>query len=225
MQAKPCSSASASAAAIAAATPPQAEPRRRGDAGGEEGGHQHLALEADIDDAAALREQPAHGAEDQRRRHAQGRGRHRGRASDSAVVHHDAPERRTAPAARAAADCASAPENRITRPWITTTISRVISGIVEGELGAALLQRAEQQRRERDAERMVAAHQGHGDAGKAVAGREIEHDAVMHAHQLVDADEARQRAATGTSPAWSCGAGWCRHRSRPSGLWPMVRSA
>ncbi len=65
----------------------------------------------------------------------------------------------------------------MTRPWITTTISRVIGRDLEGEFGAALLQRAEQQRRQHDADRMAAPHQGDGDAGEAVAGREVEHDA------------------------------------------------
>ncbi len=80
------------------------------------------------------------------------------------------------------------------RPWITTTISRVMVGNLEGELGAALLQGAEQQGRQHDADGMAAAHQGDGDAGEAVARREVEHDALVHAHQLVDADEARQAA-------------------------------
>ena len=33
----------------------------------------------------------------------------------------------------------------MTRPWMTTTMSRVIAGHVEGELGAALIERAEQE--------------------------------------------------------------------------------
>ena len=110
------------------------------------------------------------------------------------VVHHDRLNANSA-CSHGRGSCTSAPENRITRPWISTTISRVMLGDLEGELGAALLQGAEQQRRQHDAQRMVAAHQGDGDAGEAVARREVEHDAMVHAHQLVDADEARQRAA------------------------------
>src|SRR3990167_597106 len=48
---------------------------------------------------------------------------------------------------------------------------------LEGQLGAALLQRPEQQGGQHDAQRAVAPHQGDGDAGEAVARRKIEHDA------------------------------------------------
>ena len=108
-----------------------ARPGRAGDRrgrGGEEGRHQHLAFEADIDDAALLREQPAHGAEHQRRRDPQRRrpasGRRRRRPRPSR-----APGARTATCSQGRGRCASAPENRMTRPWITTTISRVMVGI------------------------------------------------------------------------------------------------
>ena len=98
---------------------------------------------------------------------------------------------------------------------------------LEGELGAALVQRAEQQRRQHDADRMVAAHQRHGDAGEAVARREVEHDAMVHAHQLVDADEARpaRRERHMARMVMRAQAG-CRHRPRPRdcGPWRAARS-
>ena len=47
-------------------------PGERGDGGGGEGAGQQLALQADIDDAGALRHQARHGAEDERRREAGG---------------------------------------------------------------------------------------------------------------------------------------------------------
>ena len=74
MQAKPCSKRHRLGGGDAGG---DAQPGRAGDRrdrGGEERRHQHLAFEPDIDDAAALREQPAHGAQDQRRRDAQRRG-------------------------------------------------------------------------------------------------------------------------------------------------------
>ena len=46
---------------------------------------------------------------------------------------------------------------------------------LEGELGAALVEHAEQDRGEHDADRMDAAHQRHRDADEAGAGDEVEH--------------------------------------------------
>ena len=65
---------------------------------------------------------------------------------------------------------------------------------VEGQLRAALIERAEQQRRQHHAERMIAAHQRHGDADEADAAGEALQQIVMHAQDVVEADEARQRA-------------------------------
>src|SRR6516165_12628624 len=67
-------------------------------------------------------------------------------------------------------------------------------GHLEGELGTALGKDAEQDRGERDAQRVVAAHQCDRDAGEAVAGIEVQQQAVLHAHDLVDADEPGKRA-------------------------------
>ena len=89
--------------------------------------------------------------------------------------------------------CTSAPENRITRPWITTTISRVMVGISKASSAPPCCRAPNSSAASTMPSGMVAAHQGDGDAGEAVARREVEHDAMVHAHQLVDADEARQR--------------------------------
>ena len=72
--------------------------------------------------------------------------------------------------------CSSAPANRMTRPWMTTIMSRRDVRHVEGELGAALVEHAEQDRGEHDADRMRAAHQRHRDADEAGAGDEVERE-------------------------------------------------
>ena len=55
------------------------------------------------------------------------------------------------------------------------------------ELRAALIERAEQERRQDDADRMVAAHQRHGDAGEAEAAGEVQDQPMLHAQDLVEA--------------------------------------
>ena len=67
-------------------------------------------------------------------------------------------------------------------------------GLLEGELGAALVEDAEQERGEDDADRMRPSHQRDGDADEAVAGREFEQQAVLVAHELVDREAAGKRA-------------------------------
>src|SRR5262249_52325369 len=64
----------------------------------------------------------------------------------------------------------------------------------ESELGAALIERAEQQARQNHTERVVAPHQRDGNAAEAVAGGEIQDQAMMHAGDLVDADKSCKRA-------------------------------
>ena len=65
---------------------------------------------------------------------------------------------------------------------------------LEGELGAALVEHAEQDRGRHDAGRMRAAHQRHRDADEAGAGDEIERDVVLVAHDRVERHHAGQRA-------------------------------
>ena len=64
----------------------------------------------------------------------------------------------------------------------------------EGEFGAALVEQAEQQGGQHDADRMRAAHQRHGDADEAGAADEVEHQAVLHAQDLVHRHQAGERA-------------------------------
>ena len=54
--------------------------------------------------------------------------------------------------------CSRAPQNRITRPCSTTTMLRSTPEL-EAELGAALVEEAEQQAGDDDADRVVATHQ------------------------------------------------------------------
>ena len=57
-------------------------------------------------------------------------------------------------------------------------------GDFEGQFRAALLQSTEQEGRQQDAQRMAAPHQRHGDARETVAGRKVEHDAMVDAQQF-----------------------------------------
>jgi hypothetical protein len=68
---------------------------------------------------------------------------------------------------------------------------------LEGQLAAALVQRAEQQRRQHDAAGVVAADQADGDAGKTRAGHEVGQQAAVHTGELVHAHQAAQGAGRG----------------------------
>src|SRR5262249_39276126 len=106
--------------------------------GGHEGGREHLAFQADIDQPAALAEQTAQRAQDERRRDAQ-RGREDEHRDGDPIFHQVSAALTNAGFSRPSGAnrvsnhgrvrFASAPENRITKPWITTTMSRVTSGI------------------------------------------------------------------------------------------------
>jgi hypothetical protein len=67
-------------------------------------------------------------------------------------------------------------------------------GHCEGDFRAALIEHAEQDCGQHDAERMRAAHQRHGDADEAGAGHEIELHAPLRAHDGVQRHQAGQRA-------------------------------
>src|SRR5258707_9464655 len=113
----------------------------RGGRGGGEGGTQHLALEADIDDASALAEQPAERRENQRRRQAQRRRQQRDGLDEEIVAHAGAlpcppplaGEGRVGGASRRASGrrkrFSSAPQNRMISPSMTMTSSRCNFGI------------------------------------------------------------------------------------------------
>ena len=99
-----------------------------GGRGGDEGGDQHLALEPDVDDAGPLRPQARDAGEDQRHAHAD-RG---GEELDIEVHWLPSPPRGKNSAESAGRKAYSkAPMNRMTRPWMTTTMSRLISGLAK----------------------------------------------------------------------------------------------
>ena len=77
---------------------------------------------------------------------------------------------------------------------MTTIMSRLIFGLSNGELCAALIEHAEQDRRENDADRMGAAHQRDRDADEAEAGDEFEDEPVLLAEDHVDRQAAGERA-------------------------------
>ena len=88
---------------------------------------------------------------------------------------------------------------------------------LEGELGAALVEHAEQDRRGHDAGRMRAAHQRHGDADEAGAGDEIERHVVLVAHDRVERHHAGQRAGDHHGDDDDAASRRCRHSAPPSG--------
>src|SRR6185436_8736547 len=65
---------------------------------------------------------------------------------------------------------------------------------VERQLRPALVQRAEQDRREDDPHRVIAAHQRHRDADIPGAADEVEKEAMLDAHDLVQAHQPRERS-------------------------------
>src|SRR5579871_5177232 len=66
--------------------------------------------------------------------------------------------------------------------------------LLERQLGAALIEDAEQDRGEDDADRVSAPHQGDRDADEAEAGGIFEDEAVLLAEDHVDRHAARERA-------------------------------
>ena len=66
--------------------------------------------------------------------------------------------------------------------------------LVEGEFGAALIEHAEQDRRQNDADRMRAAHQRHRDADEAEAAGKFEDQPMLLAEDDIDREAAGQRA-------------------------------
>ena len=112
-----------------APSPSQAEPVTAATARGGEGGAQHLALEAEIDDAGPLAEETAQRREDERRREAQGRGE-QGDELDEILGHADIAARAPSSLARPGRNMfSSAPQNRMTRPSIMTMSSPCNFGI------------------------------------------------------------------------------------------------
>ena len=121
-----------------------------------EGAGQHLAFEADVENAGALGVEAGEAGEQQRHRDADGRVE---QLDDDVENPSQAPVLAAAGIAdRARANeansawiagrnmCSSAPANRMTRPWMMTIMSRRDLRHLEGELGAALVEHAEQDR-------------------------------------------------------------------------------
>src|SRR5580765_5579512 len=65
---------------------------------------------------------------------------------------------------------------------------------VERQLRPALVQRAEQDRSKHDPRRVIAAHERHRDADIPCPADEVEEQAMLHAHDLVQAHQPRERA-------------------------------
>ena len=117
----------------------EAEPGRisdQRDRRGGESGAQHLAFETDIDDPRTLGEHAGERDQDERRRNPEHGVDHEHEESDG--VSHDrfysaAGAKRGRRVNRASIRgrniFSKAPEKRMTRPWITTTISRLILGM------------------------------------------------------------------------------------------------
>src|SRR5690606_25565821 len=95
---------------------------------GGEGGGEHLALEADVEDAGPLGVEAGEAGEQQRRREAEARA---GELEDGGEVHQAAfrRRRRKARSTGARTRFSSAPVKRMTRAWMTTIMSRLMLGM------------------------------------------------------------------------------------------------
>ena len=181
----------------------EAEPGGAGDRGGRGGGErraQHLALEPDVDHARALGEQAGERGEHQRRREPDGRVGEQQDLEEELV--HQATASAGAGRANSASTygrnmCSSAPGEQDHQALDHHDDVAAERRHVERQLGAALVERAEQERGQDDAERMVAAHQRHGDADEAEAAGEVEGQAVLRAHDHVERDQPGERARDG----------------------------
>ena len=179
IEAKPCTSAKATETSDRGKSPSQAEPVDAATAAGGEGADQHLAFEADVENAGALGIEPGEAGEQQR--HATGGWSSRG-SDDGNVEEVHLGAFLTPPCAAASArhrrSSASSvgPEHVLERAGEQDDQALDdddhVAGDrrhVEGELGAALVEHAEQDRGEHDADRMRAAHQRDRDADEAGA--------------------------------------------------------
>ena len=113
---------------MAARRPIHAEPVTAAEGAGGEGGGEHLALEADVEDARALGVEAGEAGEQQRGREAQARA---GKLEDGLEVHQAdlRRKRRKLRSTGTRTRFSSAPVKRMTSAWITTIISRLIFGI------------------------------------------------------------------------------------------------
>src|SRR6516162_2608897 len=67
-------------------------------------------------------------------------------------------------------------------------------GNLEGEFRPTLGEDSEQDAGEHDADGVAAAHERDGDAAEAITGVEVQQQAMVHAHDLVDAHQPGKRA-------------------------------
>ena len=128
IEAKPCSSASSARGDDAGEKPDPGRAGDRREGAGGEGGGEHLAFEADVEDAGALGVEPGEAGEQQRRREAEAGA---GELEEGVEVHQAAfpRRRRKARSTGTRTRFSSAPVKRMTSAWMTTIISRLIAGI------------------------------------------------------------------------------------------------
>ena len=128
IEAKPCSDREQARGGDAGEKPDPGRAGHRREGAGGEGGGEHLALEADVEDAGALGVEAGEAGEQQRRREAEARA---GELEDGVEVHQAAlsASRRKARSTGTRTRFSSAPVKRMTSAWMTTIMSRLIFGI------------------------------------------------------------------------------------------------
>ena len=227
MEAKPWMSANAMDATMPAKRPIQAESEGIRGCGRREGRDQHLALEPDIDDARSARttspaRQAASSGIDSRSAESK-------TVTSKLQIHRLTPSPASGARSRRATEPAEQPVERAGEQDDDAADHHDHvagdGGLLEGEFRAALIENAEQQRGQHDADRMRAPHERHGDADEAVAGGEFEQEAVLIAHELVDREAARKRAREQHGDDDDARRAKCRHRPRPLGFEPTTRIA
>ncbi len=166
----------------------QAQPDRSGhrrERRREERRRQHLALEADVEDPRALREEPGEAGQQQRRGQPHGAVEN---LDDGQEIHHAAPP----PAPGQEQLLQRHPHHVVERPGeqdhqrLDHHDQLARDRGPERQLGAALVEKAEEDRRQEHPERVAAAHQRHRDADEAGALDGVQHQPLGLAHHVVD---------------------------------------
>ena len=189
IEATPCSAASRLEASDAGEEADPGRAGHRGEGAGGEGGGQHLALEADVEDAGALGVEAGEAGEQQRRREAEAGA---GELEDGVEVHQAAvsPQPQEGALDRHAHQVLErAGEEDDQRLDDDDHLAADLRHL-EGELGPALVEDAEEDRRQHHADRVRAAHERDGDADEAGAADVVEHQAVLEAHDDVQRHHA-----------------------------------
>ena len=164
--------------------------------GGGKGTGQHLAFEPDIDDPRPLRPQAGEAGEDQRHGKPDGGGQDLG---EKIQEFHDQASRGDEVAGQVRPECLfeRAHEQDDQALDHDDHVARD-GGPGKREFRSALIEQSEQHGREHHAHRMRTAHERNGDADEAGAADKLEHQAVLHAQDLVDRHAvplARRRSA------------------------------